>query len=56
MKIEIYNNNRLIKKIKKKVVTPPNNNLDFSSIRSLTGNKNILDSLFEQTKKELIYG
>jgi hypothetical protein len=51
--MEIYKNNKLIKPRKKKLVEPEFN-LNFSSIRSLNGNKIILEHMFQINKMELL--
>ena len=57
MKLEIYNDNKKIKVKKlKKVSEPKMMDIDFTSIRSLIGNKIMLELTFQQTKNELIYG
>jgi hypothetical protein len=57
MKLEIYRDNKKIKVNKYKKITEPKvMDIDFTSIKSLVGNKIILEMLFQQTKNELIYG
>lgn len=57
MKLEIYRDNKKIKVKKyKKITEPKMMDIDFTSIKSLVGNKIILEMLFQQTKNELIYG
>jgi hypothetical protein len=57
MKLEIYRDNKKIKVKKYKNITEPKMmDIDFTSIKSLVGNKIILEMLFQQTKNELIYG
>jgi len=57
MKLEIYKDNKKIKVKKYKKITEPKvMDIDFTSIKSLVGNKIILEMLFQQTKNELIYG
>jgi hypothetical protein len=57
MKLEIYRDNKKIKVKKYKKITEPKvMDIDFTSIKSLVGNKIILEMLFQQTKNELIYG
>jgi hypothetical protein len=57
MKLEIYKDNKKIKVKKLKKLTEPKMiDIDFSSIRSLIGNKIMLELTFQQTKNELIYG
>ena len=53
MKIEIYKNKKKLNKIKKVKLFKPNIiEVDFSSIKELKGNKLILDSVFQNLKKE----
>ena len=53
----IYRDNKKIKVKKYKKITEPKvMDIDFTSIKSLVGNKIILEMLFQQTKNELIYG
>jgi hypothetical protein len=53
MKIEIYKNKKKLNKINKVKLFKPNIiEVDFSSIKELKGNKLILDSVFQNLKKE----
>lgn len=52
MKIEIRKNNKIIKSKKIKLKKPNLIDIDFSSIKSLVGNKIMLEQMFQQTKKE----
>jgi hypothetical protein len=55
--IQIFKDNKKIKVKKLKKLTEPKMiDIDFSSIRSLIGNKIMLELTFQQTKNELIYG
>ena len=57
MKLEIYKDNKKIKVNKLKRVTEPKMiDIDFTSIKSLIGNKIMLELTFQETKNELIYG
>ena len=55
--LQIYKDNKKIKVKKLKKVTEPKMiDIDFSSIKSLIGNKIMLELTFQETKNELIYG
>jgi hypothetical protein len=55
--IQIFKDNKKIKVNKlKKVSEPKMIDIDFTSIKSLVGNKIMLELTFQQTKNELIYG
>ena len=55
--IQIFKDNKKIKVKKlKKVTIPKMVDIDFKSIKSLVGNKIMLELTFQQTKNELIYG
>ena len=55
--IQIFKDNKKIKVNKLKKVTEPKMiDIDFTSIKSLIGNKIMLELTFQETKNELIYG
>lgn len=56
MRIEIYKNEKPVKVKKTKLEKPNITDIDFKSIKSLVGNKIMLESMFQLTKSESLNG
>lgn len=56
MRIEIYKNQKPVKVKKTKLIKPNIIDIDFKSIKSLVGNKIMLEQSFQLTKSEYLNG